>query len=84
MADDVGAVEFKRVENCDGVRHCGFLTVSIVGVRYPGGRIAAGGIGDATVCFTEMRHLRVPGPVIAREFMDEQHGLAGTGLLEIK
>src|SRR5690554_5179178 len=51
---------------------------------YVGRGKAAGGIGDAPVAPREVPHLRLPAPIIATEFVEEDDGRAGAALLVIE
>ena len=52
--------------------------------RHVGGRIAARGIGDATMAAREIAHLRLPVGVVGRKFMQEQDRCSAARLLEIE
>ena len=84
QAHDVGALDAEMVEDGDGVRHRVILAVDLGVLRHVRGRIAAGVVGDATVAPCEMADLWLPAHVVARELVDEEHGMAGPGFLVVK
>ena len=52
--------------------------------RHVGRRVAALAVGDAAVRAGEVPHLRLPGAVVRRIFMDEHHRRAAAGFLDVE
>ena len=65
------SVDFKMIEQGDGVTHHVLVAVGRRIARHVGRRIAARRVGDAAVALAEFAHLRLPAAVVGREFMHE-------------
>ena len=53
-------------------------------LRHVGRREAARVVGDGAIALAEMPHLQLVAAQIAGKFMHQDHGMAGTGFLEIQ
>src|ERR1700690_2477967 len=60
------------IEHRDGIAHHMAIAVGVGRWWRVGRRIAARGIGDATVTLAEFAQLRLPAAMVAGEFMHEQ------------
>jgi len=69
----MGLVALERVEHRQNVVARALLRIALAVLRDVGRRIAARVIRHATIIPGEMPDLRLPGAVIARELVDENH-----------
>ena len=79
--DDMRLRDAEMPEHRDRILHREILAIELRVGGDVGRRIAARRIGDAAVFAGEEPHLVLPFPVVGAEFMDEQDGQAGAGLL---
>ena len=84
QAHHMGALDVQVVEDGDRIRHRMGLAVGVCVLRHVRGGIAAGVVGDAAVAPREVAELRLPTQIIAGEFVDEEHRMAGPGLLVVE
>ena len=84
MADHVRPGDAERVHDRHHIGACDVLAVARRIARHLRGRIAARRKGDAAIQAREGAHLRLPGPVIAGEFVDENHWRAHAGFFVIE
>ena len=84
MADHMRFLDAERIHDARSRRRARCLGRSVPGRRNIGRRIAALAIGDAAMRAREAAHLRLPGAVVAGEFMHENDGRAGAGLFVIE
>ena len=84
MADDMRLADAERIHQRDDVAPRDILTVARRIGGDVGRRIAALAVGDATMRPGEAAHLRLPGAVVAGEFMHEDNGRARAGFFVIE
>src|SRR6266446_6522360 len=77
-------VDVQRVEHGNGIVGSDGLRMGVDAVRHVRRRIAACGIGDASVTAAEKAQLRLPACVIAAEFMNEKDRRALARLLHME
>ncbi len=82
--DDVSLVDPEPVQHRDRVVGGDGLRIGVEALRHVGRRIAAGRIGDAAVAPAEILQLRLPGRVVAAEFVDEQDRGAFARFLDVE
>ena len=80
----MGALDTEMVEDGDCVLYCKGLAVSVGVLWHVRGGIAAGVVGNAAVAPRKVADLRLPAQVVAGELVNEEHGMAGSRLLEIE
>src|SRR5262245_5823228 len=78
------ALDAERVEHAANVVAGALLRVALDVLGNVRWRIAARIVGDAAVAAREMPELRLPAPVVPREFVDEDHRRAAARLFVIK
>ena len=84
MADDMRLVDLQRIHQRDDVVARDVLAVARRIGRHIRRRITALAVGDAAMGAREVAKLRLPGAVIARIFVDENHGTPGPDFLVIE
>src|ERR1700751_6132639 len=77
MADDVRFLKPQSVQNGERICNCHVLAVACGVFRDVGWWISALTERDASMRSREMAHLRLPGPVVAGIFVDEDDGAPG-------
>src|SRR6266404_4733311 len=75
---------FEVIEYCERIGIKVFVGVDICRRRYIRGRIAARGVGNASMSAREVTRLRLPIGVVGREFVQEDNGCSLAYFLEIE
>ena len=81
--DDMRLVDLELVEHVYRVIDRAPLRIFLDRIRNLRWRIAARIVGDAAVAAGEIADLKLPGAIVAGEFMDEQDRPAGAAVLVV-
>ncbi len=84
VTDHMGLFDAERVHDRDHIASRNILPVARRIVRHVRRRIAALAVGDAAMRARKTAHLRLPGTIVAGEFVDEDNRRAAAGFFVIE